>query len=214
MDIKLEMDFVLQETGIQCISSKCRFSGLHVLASSGVCRSTDWCHINVRGFMKILITGNMGYIGPTVVQRRQTATIVGWIWIFRRMPDRCQPPECRWMNKCLWTMRSVSKEMLQGVTPLYTLPPLSRMILWVLHFEAITCQPSLPFAQLAREAGAGSFGFAPACGWKVAEGRKTEESAVNPHCVRKIQGGGRARSRSLAEAILRSPVCVLLRPVG
>ncbi|HNI67729.1 MAG TPA: SDR family oxidoreductase [Nitrospira sp.] len=141
--------------------------------------------------MKILITGNMGYIGPTVVQRLRTsyptATIVGLDmgYFAACLTAANYLPECRVDEQMFVDVRSVSKEMLQGVDAVVYLAAISNDPMGA-SFEAITLdvnhRAAVAIAQLAREAGAGSFVFASSCSvYGFAEGRaKTEESAVNP----------------------------------
>lgn len=141
--------------------------------------------------MKILITGNMGYIGPSVVQRLRasypTATIVGLDmgYFATCLTAAHYLPECRVDQQVFADVRSVSKEMLRGVDAVVYLAAISNDPMGA-SFEAITLdvnhRAALTIAEMAKEAGAGSFVFASSCSvYGFAEGgAKTEESNVNP----------------------------------
>ena len=119
--------------------------------------------------MKILITGNMGYIGPSVVQRLRasypTATIVGLDmgYFATCLTAAHYLPECRVDQQVFADVRSVSKEMLRGVDAVVYLAAISNDPMGA-SFEAITLdvnhRAALTIAEMAKEAGAGSFVFA------------------------------------------------------
>lgn len=176
--------------------------------------------------MKILITGNMGYIGPTVVQRLRTsyptATIVGLDmgYFAACLTAANYLPECRVDEQMFVDVRSVSKEMLQGVDAVVYLAAISNDPMGA-SFEAITLdvnhRAAVAIAQLAREAGAGSFVFASSCSvYGFAEGAQKPRSPQSIPSLRtqNPRWGQSKISQLWLEAILRSPVCVLLRPVG
>ncbi|MBS0169878.1 MAG: SDR family oxidoreductase [Nitrospira sp.] len=141
--------------------------------------------------MKILITGNMGYIGPSVVQRLRlsypAATIMGLDmgYFATCLTAAHYLPECRVDEQVFADVRSISKDLLRGVDAVVYLAAISNDPMGA-SFEEITLdvnhRAAVRIAESAREAGAGSFVFASSCSvYGFAEGgAKTEESAVNP----------------------------------
>ena len=141
--------------------------------------------------MKILITGNMGYIGPTVVKRLKTsypgATLIGLDmgYFATCLTASHYLPECRVHAQIFSDVRSVDKDILTGVDAVVYLAAISNDPMGA-SFEAITLEvnhrAAIALAEQARAAGAKSFVFASSCSvYGFAEGgAKTEESEVNP----------------------------------
>lgn len=141
--------------------------------------------------MKILITGNMGYIGPTVVKRLRAsypgATLIGLDmgYFATCLTASHYLPECRVHAQLFTDVRSVDKEMLIGVDAVVYLAAISNDPMGA-SFEAVTLdvnhRAAITLADQARVAGAKSFVFASSCSvYGFAEGgAKTEQSEVNP----------------------------------
>ena len=141
--------------------------------------------------MKILITGNMGYIGPTVVKRLRAsypdATLVGLDmgYFATCLTASRYLPECRVDAQIFADVRSVNKDLLRGVDAVVYLAAISNDPMGA-SFEEITLdvnhRAAITLADQARSAGAKSFVFASSCSvYGFAEGgAKTEASAVNP----------------------------------
>jgi nucleoside-diphosphate-sugar epimerase len=141
--------------------------------------------------MKILIAGNMGYIGPTVVKRLRAsypaAKLVGLDMGYFAACLTASPylPECRTDVQIFADVRSVDKEMLTDVDAIVYLAAISNDPMGA-SFESVTLdvnhRAAITLAEQARAAGAGSFVFASSCSvYGFAEGgAKTEESTVNP----------------------------------
>lgn len=141
--------------------------------------------------MKILITGNMGYIGPTVVKRLKASypavTLIGLDmgYFATCLTASHYLPECRVHTQIFADVRSVDKSILTGVDAVVYLAAISNDPMGA-SFEAITLdvnhRAAISLAEQARAAGAKSFVFASSCSvYGFAEGgAKTEESEVNP----------------------------------
>lgn len=141
--------------------------------------------------MKILITGNMGYIGPTVVKRLRasypTATLIGLDmgYFATCLTASDYLPECRVHMQIFGDVRSVDKELLSGIDAVVYLAAISNDPMGA-SFEAVTLdvnqRAAITLAEQVRAAGAKSFVFASSCSvYGFAEGgAKTEDSEVNP----------------------------------
>ena len=141
--------------------------------------------------MKILITGNMGYIGPTVVKRLRAsypaATLVGLDmgYFAACLTASRHLPECRIDVQMFGDVRYADKDMLKDVDAVVYLAAISNDPMGA-SFETITLdvnhRAAVTLAQQARAAGARSFVFASSCSvYGFAEGgAKTEDSTVNP----------------------------------
>ena len=141
--------------------------------------------------MKILITGNMGYIGPTVVRQvRNTwpnATIVGVdIGYFSHCLTGARfLPECRLDTQYFLDVRNLSPEIIRGVDAVVHLAAISNDPMGN-SYEAVTLdvnyKASLELARQAKSAGVKSFIFASSCSvYGFAEGgARKEDSELNP----------------------------------
>jgi len=141
--------------------------------------------------MKILVTGNMGYIGPSVVNRLRSsypgATLVGFdIGYFGNcITSTGILPECRVDLQYFGDMRQFPKETLDGVDAIVHLAGISNDPIGN-KFEEVTLdinyRSSINLAKKAKEAGVKSFIFASSCSmYGAADDRaRTEESPLNP----------------------------------
>lgn len=141
--------------------------------------------------MKILITGNMGYVGPCVVKRLRLsypdATLIGLdIGYFANCLTNAKIfPECRVDQQYFADVRGLPPGLLDGVDAVLHLAAISNDPMGK-AFEEVTLdinhRASINLARKARMAGAKSFVFASSCSmYGTAEDRpRTEDSALNP----------------------------------
>jgi len=141
--------------------------------------------------VKILITGNMGYIGPCVVDRLRSSypqvTLVGFdIGYFAHcLTGTDVLPETRIDVQYFSDMRKISPEVLHGVYGLAHLAGISNDPMGN-TFEEVTADinhhSSVKLARLAKEAGVKRFVFASSCSvYGFAEGGARDEKAeLNP----------------------------------
>lgn len=141
--------------------------------------------------MKILITGNMGYVGPSVVQYLREsypgAVLVGFdIGYFGSCVTGAEVlPECRVDVQYFGDMRWFPEEAISGVDAIVHLAGISNDPIGN-RFEEVTLdinhRASVELARKAKEAGVRSFIFASSCSMYGAAGdsARTEESALNP----------------------------------
>lgn len=141
--------------------------------------------------MKILITGNMGYVGPLVLRRLKEsypgAEIVGYDagYFAHCLTGAERFPESRADLQYFGDIRSVSSEVLRGVDAVVHLCAISNDPMGAL-FEDITLdinyRASVDLAKKAKQAGVKKFVFASSCSvYGFAEGGpRREEDAVNP----------------------------------
>ena len=141
--------------------------------------------------MKILITGNMGYIGPSVINQLRASypnsTLVGFdIGYFGScLTTREVLPECRVDLQYFGDLRQFSKEVLSGVDAVVHLAGISNDPIGN-KFEEVTLdinyRASIELAKRAKEAGAKSFNFASSCSMygSAEDSARTERSPLNP----------------------------------
>ncbi len=141
--------------------------------------------------MKILITGNMGYIGPCVVQRLRTshpgAVLVGLdMGYFANCLTHAQIlPECRVDAQYFADVRNVSIDLLKDVDSIIHLAAISNDPMGN-SFEKVTFDinhlASIDLAKKAKDAGVKSFVYASSCSMYGAadDGPRTEASPLNP----------------------------------
>ncbi|MEW6188193.1 MAG: SDR family oxidoreductase [Thermodesulfobacteriota bacterium] len=141
--------------------------------------------------MKILVTGNMGYIGPSVVRQLRRsypeATIVGLdIGYFAHcLTTEGILPECRVDLQYFLDVRQTPKEILEGVEAVVHLAAISNDPMGN-RFEEITLdvnhQGSVTLAKKAKEAGVKTFVYASSCSMYGAaeDSARTEASPLNP----------------------------------
>lgn len=141
--------------------------------------------------MKILITGNMGYIGPLVVdQLRRSypdATLVGLDQGFFANCLTNSPilPECRVDIQYFHDIRDITDAQLEGVDAIINLAAISNdpmgktyeMVTGQVNYEA-----GIAMAKKAKRIGVKRFVFASSCSMygSADDAPKTEESPLNP----------------------------------
>lgn len=141
--------------------------------------------------MKILITGNMGYVGPLVLRRLREShpgvTLIGYdMGYFAHCLTGAQRfPESRADVQYFGDIRQVSEEILRGVDGVVHLCAISNDPMGALYEDvtlAINYQASVDLAQKAKRAGVKKFVFASSCSvYGFAEGGpRREEDALNP----------------------------------
>ena len=141
--------------------------------------------------MKILITGNMGYVGPLVLRRLREShpgvTLIGYdMGYFAHCLTGAQRfPESRADVQYFGDIRQVSEEILRGVDGVVHLCAISNDPMGALYEDvtlAINYQASVDLAQKAKRAGVKRFVFASSCSvYGFAEGGpRREEDALNP----------------------------------
>ena len=140
---------------------------------------------------RILITGNMGYVGPGVVQHLRrtfpTAELIGYdLGFFAQCltgPDRL--PESRLDRQVFGDVRQVPDALLAGVTAVVHLAAISNDPMGNLYEDvtmAINHRAGIELARQAKAAGVRSFVFASSCSIYGEGGNeaKTEASDLNP----------------------------------
>jgi nucleoside-diphosphate-sugar epimerase len=143
------------------------------------------------GEMRILITGNMGYIGPNVVrQLRQTrpeAQLIGYdTAYFASALTTIEPlPERELTAQHFGDVRAMPASLLSGVDAVIHLAAISNDPMGK-AFEEVTMEvnykASVAIARMAKKAGAKAFVFASSCSvYGFAEdGARSEDSSLNP----------------------------------
>lgn len=141
--------------------------------------------------MKILVTGNMGYVGPSVVQQLRkvfpSAEIIGADSAFfaHCLTNTTVFPE-RYLDKQIFIdVREIPSSLLQGCDAVVSLAAISNDIMGKIDEQitmAINAEASIRLAEMARAAGVSSFVFASSCSVYGAggDGAKTESATVNP----------------------------------
>jgi nucleoside-diphosphate-sugar epimerase len=141
--------------------------------------------------MKILITGNMGYVGPGVVshlrKKYPDAILVGFdmAYFASSLTNTDFFPESRLDQQLFGDVRHLSAHILQGVDAIVHLAAISNDPMGN-KFEEVTLdvnyRSSVELARKAKEAGVRAFVFASSCSmYGAAEDKpKTEDSTLNP----------------------------------
>jgi nucleoside-diphosphate-sugar epimerase len=141
--------------------------------------------------MKILITGNMGYIGPSVVRQLRAsypgALIAGLdMGYFADCLTNAEFfPECRVDTQHFADVRRVPGDLLSGVDAIVHLSAISNDPMGN-AFEKVTHDinyaASIDLAKKARQAGVRSFVYASSCSMygAASDGPRTEKSPLNP----------------------------------
>lgn len=141
--------------------------------------------------MKIIITGNMGYVGPGVVRRLResfpAATLVGYDmgYFAHCLTAPVMFPESRVDCQYFGDVRAFPEHILQGTDGIVHLAAISNDPMGALFEDftlAVNHRASVELARKAKRAGVKSFVFASSCSvYGLADGRaKTEDDAVNP----------------------------------
>jgi nucleoside-diphosphate-sugar epimerase len=141
--------------------------------------------------MKILITGNMGYVGPGVVDRLRSSypevVLVGYDLGFFATCLTNAPilPECQADAQYFGDVRCVPADVLEGVDAVIHLAAISNDPMGNKYEDvtmAINHRASVELAKQAKQAGVKRFVFASSCSVYgcAEEGARSEQSAVNP----------------------------------
>ena len=141
--------------------------------------------------MKILITGNLGYVGPWVMRRLRMrypeATLVGIDTAFfaHCLTDAAALPESRVNEQHFADVRRLPAGLLRDVSAVVHLAAISNDPMGNAHEQVtldVNYRASVELARQAKAAGATSFVFASSCSvYGFAEsGARTESSNVNP----------------------------------
>jgi nucleoside-diphosphate-sugar epimerase len=141
--------------------------------------------------MKILVTGNMGYVGPAVVNQLRASypgsTLVGFdIGYFGNCITNAEVlPECRVNVQYFGDIRQFPEEVLSGVDSVVHLAGISNDPIGN-RFEDVTLdinyRASINLAEKARESGVRSFVFASSCSMygSADDSARDEKSPLNP----------------------------------
>ena len=150
---------------------------------------------------KILVTGNMGYVGPSVVKRlRETypgARLVGVDagYFAHCLTNARVLPESLLDEQIFLDVRDIPPSLLEGVDAVVSLAAISNDTMGKLDENLtydVNWRATLRLAEMAKRAGVQSFVFASSCSVYGAGGddAKTEAAAVNPltaYAVSKIE---------------------------
>jgi nucleoside-diphosphate-sugar epimerase len=141
--------------------------------------------------MKILITGNMGYVGPGVVSQLRSAfpnaVLIGYdmAYFAPYLTNVKVLPESKLDIQLFGDIRTITADVLKDVDTLIHLAAISNDPMSN-HYENITLdinyKSSVRLAQMAKKAGVSSFIFASSCSMYGAaeDSAKTEDSTLNP----------------------------------
>ena len=141
--------------------------------------------------MTILVTGNMGYVGPLVVRQLRSsypdAAIVGLdIGYFAHcLATEDILPECRVDLQYFTDVRQTQKEILEGIHAIVHLAAISNDPMGN-RFEEVTLdvnhRASVELAKKAKEVGVKAFVYASSCSMYGAaeDSAKTEKASLNP----------------------------------
>lgn len=141
--------------------------------------------------MNILITGNMGYVGPAVSARLRksypnsllTGVDIGYFAHCLTAPSMF--PECRLNTQHFMDVRDITPEVLKGVDAIVHLAAISNDPMGN-KFEDVTIrinmEATLNLANKAKKAGVKNFVFASSCSMygSAEDGERTEASPLNP----------------------------------
>ena len=141
--------------------------------------------------MKILITGNMGYVGPSVINQLRAAcpeaTLVGFdIGYFGNCITNLDVlPECKVDVQVFGDMRQFPAAILTGIDAVVHLAGISNDPIGN-RFEEVTLdinyRASIDLARKSKEAGVKAFVFASSCSMygSAEDSARTEKSPLNP----------------------------------
>ncbi|HEY5976167.1 MAG TPA: SDR family oxidoreductase [Geobacteraceae bacterium] len=141
--------------------------------------------------MKILVTGNMGYVGPGVVAQMRAsypqAVLAGYdIGFFAsNLTNATILPECLVDQQNFADVRTIPVQLLEGVDAVVHLAAISNDPMGDKYEEVtldINYRASVELARKAKQAGVNSFVFASSCSVYgfAEEGARSEQSQVNP----------------------------------
>ena len=141
--------------------------------------------------MKILITGNMGYVGPGVISQLRivfpNAILAGYdmAYFAPYLTNVTVLPESKLDVQLFGDVRTITADALKGVDAIVHLAAISNDPMGN-RYEEITLdinyKSSVRLAQMAKSAGVSSFIFASSCSMYGAaeDSAKTEDSTLNP----------------------------------
>ena len=141
--------------------------------------------------MNILVTGNMGYVGPLVLRRLREshpqATLIGYDmgYFAHCLTSTSRFPESRVDQQYFGDIRHVPEQILEGIDAIVHLCAISNDPMGA-TFEKLTFDinhgASIDLARKAKQAGVKTFVFASSCSvYGFAEGGpRREEDALNP----------------------------------
>lgn len=141
--------------------------------------------------MRILITGNMGYVGPGVVEQLRkaypNATLIGYdmAYFASCLTNATVLPESKLDVQLFGDVRDITSSTLIGIDAVVHLAAISNDPMGT-RYEDITLdvnyRSSIKIAKLAKEAGVSNFVFASSCSMygAASEQAKTEKSELNP----------------------------------
>lgn len=141
--------------------------------------------------MKILITGNMGYVGPGVAERLRyafpQATLTGFdmAYFANCLTNADTLPESKLDQQVFGDIRQFPERLLEGVDAVVHLAAVSNDPMGSKYEEVtidVNHESSIRLAGKAKAAGVKSFVFASSCSMygAASDGAKTEESELNP----------------------------------
>ena len=141
--------------------------------------------------MKILVTGNMGYVGPHAVKRLKQsypdATLIGFDmgYFANCLTNADMLPECRVNLQFFGDIRKFPENLVDGVDAIVHLAAISNDPMGK-RFEEVTFdinyRSSIKLAKKAKEAGVKTFIYASSCSMYGAadDGPRNEQSSLNP----------------------------------
>jgi nucleoside-diphosphate-sugar epimerase len=141
--------------------------------------------------MKILITGNLGYVGPALLkQLRRTypsSILIGFDtgYFAHCLTSQAPLPECQADVQYFGDVRTLPESLLEGVDAIVHLAALSNDPIGNQYEEItfdINYRASVQLARSAKRAGVKSFAFASSCSvyGSAESGPRNENSVVNP----------------------------------
>jgi nucleoside-diphosphate-sugar epimerase len=177
--------------------------------------------------MRILITGNMGYVGPGVVaQLRRTypeAHLVGLDhgWFAHCLTSRAVLPEILLDEQRFGDVRKVTRQDLEGFDAVVHLAAVSNDPMgnrFATVTDAINHRASVHLARVAAAAGVKRFVFASSCSIYgfAADGQPRTERRTRSRLSRPMRARRSPRRRAwpASTATWRSPACALPPPAG
>lgn len=141
--------------------------------------------------MKILITGNMGYIGPCVVEQLRAshpgATLMGLDmgYFANCLTNADIIPECRLDVQYYTDIRKVTEDILKDVDAIIHLAAISNDPMGNTYEEVtfdINYRATVDLAKIAKKAGVKTFVYASSCSMYgyAEDGARDEQSPLNP----------------------------------
>lgn len=141
--------------------------------------------------MRVLVTGNAGYIGPVLGahlrQHLPRAELVGFDtgYFAHSLTSAAILPELRYHRQLVGDLRDLDASVLAGVDAVVHLAAISNDPMgdrFERQTEAINLAASLELARLARDAGVGRFVFASSCSiyGAAGDGARSEDDELRP----------------------------------